>query len=328
MLKNILVNIRAFFTKNISKEINGSKQRILELESKIARMDQDRENASRNSFCYYSALQYFEQNEQEVPLYASEVEYLRKLGRFCNFPYPVTVPLPQCEAGFDHEAGMPYVVHEGRRLYFPSVYDVEDAIGQYRHLVATEMILKKEDDEPAPHCYQSDKIHLSSDDCLFDIGSAEGLFTLHNIDQVKHVVLVECDPMWFDSLQKTFAPFRDKVDIVKKQVGVEDGESVVTMQTLLAEFASSDAFVKMDIEGGEVPSLLASSAYLASCGEHLKFSVATYHKQNDANQLKELFDRLHFYSEYSKGYMLFNDYDMPLPPYFRHGIIRAGNFAL
>ena len=327
MLKNILVNIRAFFSKNISKEINGSKQRILELESKIAWMDQNRERASRNSFCYYSALQYFEQNEQEASLYSSEVEYLRQLGHFCNFPYPVAASLPQCEAGLDHEAGMPYVVHEGKRLYFPSVYDVEDAVRQYHHLVTTEMILKKEDDEPAPHCYQSDKIHLNSDDCLFDIGSAEGLFALHYIEQVKHVVLVECDPMWFDSLQRTFAPFRDKVDIVNKRVGVEDGESVVTMKTLMAEFTPSDAFVKMDIEGGEVPSLLASSAYLASYGERLKFSVATYHKQNDATQLKELFDRLGFYSEYSKGYMLFNDYDMPLPPYFRHGIVRAGNFA-
>lgn len=327
VLKNILVNTRALFRRNISKEINGLKKRVLELESRLAQMEQNSDIVARNSFCYLTTLQYFAQNNAGSAFYAAEIDYLKKLGHFCNFPYPSESSSFQNEAGFDSEAGLPFVVHDGKKMYFPSTYTVEDAIRQYNHLVRVEKILEKEDGTPAPHCYQSERVRLCGDDVLFDIGSAEGLFALHHVDKVKHIVLVECDSLWHDCLRRTFAPYCDKVDLVAKALGVEDGGDCISLPSLLATRASDNVFVKMDIEGGEISALLASEHYLKSCHGKVKLSVAAYHKQNDADMLEEVFKRMGFYSEFSKGYMLFNDYDMPLPPYFRHGIIRAVNIG-
>ena len=57
--------------------------------------------------------------------------------------------------------------------------------------------------------------------------------------------------------------------------------------------------------------------------EGIKLSVASYHKQHDAEELKALLDSLGYYSEFSDGYLLFHMYDIPVPPFFRHGIIRG-----
>lgn len=47
-----------------------------------------------------------------------------------------------------------------------------------------------------------------------DIGTAEGIFALNIIHSVKKVYLFECDPEWIIPLEKTFAPWINKIEIV------------------------------------------------------------------------------------------------------------------
>lgn len=46
---------------------------------------------------------------------------------------------------------------------------------------------------------------------IADIGSAEGNFSLSNIENVKKVYLFESDKEWIEALEATFRPWRDKV---------------------------------------------------------------------------------------------------------------------
>ena len=59
VFKNILVNIRAFFTKNLSKEINRTQVGLLDLESRIEEMEGAMKAYARNLYSYRSVLQYF-----------------------------------------------------------------------------------------------------------------------------------------------------------------------------------------------------------------------------------------------------------------------------
>lgn len=81
-------------------------------------------------------------------------------------------------------------------------------------------------------------------------------------------------------------------------------------------------FVKMDIEGYELPAT-SSAKKLLNNRQRIKMSIASYHKQQDYEELKKIFDKLGYYNESSNGYMIFHMYDMPVAPYFRHGLIRA-----
>jgi hypothetical protein len=78
----------------------------------------------------------------------------------------------------------------------------------------------------------------------------------------------------------------------------------------------------MDIEGYELPVITSALDFLKG-KENIKMAAAVYHRQHDAEEIKALFDSIGYTSEFSKGYMLFHLYDMPTPPYFRRGIIRA-----
>jgi len=81
-------------------------------------------------------------------------------------------------------------------------------------------------------------------------------------------------------------------------------------------------FVKADIEGYELK-LLDGGIKTLTREKDIKLLLCTYHKKGDAEKLKESLEKLGFYTEYSKNYMLFI-YDNDLEePYIRRGLIRA-----
>lgn len=322
VLKNILVNLRTVFSTNVRKRINDNTRRIALLEEVAAGMDQQ----MAEKYHCLNLLEYYAQHEDEAGPYLKELEFLRQSGKYCNFPYPANHEPLDVASGRDLESGLPYVVHEGKKLFFPSSFSVNEAVGTYSNYVQVEKLLGVDDTGDAPHQYQSPAVHVSEGDVVFDIGAAEGLFALDQIEKASHVVVVERDPEWMEPLRHTFAPYGDKVTIIERYISAVDTENTMSLKKLLMDMDYQSAFVKMDVEGCELSSVTSALEVLKE-KQGTKLSVATYHRQHDAEQLKSFFDGIGYTSEFSNGFMLFHLYDTPVPPYFRKGMIRAGNKA-
>ena len=161
---------------------------------------------------------------------------------------------------------------------------------------------------------------------MVDVGCAEALFSLDVIEQASKVYLIERDGIWKAPLLATFAPYKDKVVFVQKLASDKDGRTTVSLPSLLMSETSSPLFIKMDIEGYE-PKVVRTLLPLFRERDGITLSCCTYHNNEDAATLEQLFQQVGYRYEFSKGYMLFARYDQPAAPYFRHGVIRASNFT-
>ncbi|GHT89349.1 hypothetical protein FACS1894137_18420 [Spirochaetia bacterium] len=132
---------------------------------------------------------------------------------------------------------MNYVLHENKRLYFPREFDDKKARLYYYQLLT-------EQDQDSPHRYETSEFHVQDGDCIADIGSAEGIFALKNVERADKIYLFECDEKWIEALEKTFAPWNEKVVIVNKYV----------CDTTCNEFITLDDFMNMinDVGGGGI----------------------------------------------------------------------------
>lgn len=324
LIKNILVNIRAFFTTNIRKQLNENTAKIArleELEKIVDSMDQ----TITAKFHYLNLLDYYASHAEDAKLYQKELYYLQQHGEYSCLPYKPTNSQIHIVFGYDKESQLPYVVHRNKKLFFKANLTPTEALNIYKNYLQTERLLGNDDIEDAPHQYQSPRIQVVEGDVVFDIGAAEGLFALDQIDKASHVVIVESDSEWIKPLKCTFAPYKDRVTIIRKFVSGTDTETAISLEKLLSSVDCKSAFVKMDIEGYELQSLSSAERVLKQ-RKGTKLAVASYHKQHDAEEMKCFFDNIGYYSEFSKGYMLFHLYDTPMPPYFRKGIIRALSF--
>lgn len=319
-LKNILVNFRAFFTTNLRRQINKNSEKIAKLEEIANALDP----IITTKYHYLNLLDYYGRHPKESESFQKELNYIKYHGEYCCFPYKPISLKENIEFGFDQKVQLPYVVHQNKKLYFKTYQKPEEALGLYKNYLQIERLLGVDDIEDTPHQYQSPRVNVADGDVVFDIGAAEGLFALAQIEKASRVVIVESDPDWIEPLRQTFAPYKDKVTIIQKFVSATDTDSTISLESLLSNVEYDSAFVKMDIEGYELQSLTSAGKVL-KLKKDTKLSVASYHRQYDAEEMKSFFDNIGYYSELSNGYMLFYLYDTPTPPYFRKGIVRASN---
>lgn len=169
---------------------------------------------------------------------------------------------------------------EGKKLYLP------DDNSAYSEAVARVMA---EQDPRSPHLYFDNHVLIEEGCVLFDIGAAEGLITLLNIDRIKKAYVFECDEVWIAALQKTFEPYGDKVSIIKKFVSDVDDETHTTLVRFLKNHSADKVIMKMDIEGMETKVVEHGLGdYFGST--NIEFSCCTYHLANDAEKLEQLFE--------------------------------------
>ncbi len=276
---------------------------------------------TRDFITFENLRRYFEENDSSA--YQEEIDYILSNG-LQPFPYAVVKRVDKVECGFDHIIKLPFVVHNGKRLFFPKSYSLANVERHYRNFIETENLLGGGYRTKMPHCYQSERVKVENGDVFVDLGSAEGLVSLDVVDKVSKIYLVESDRSWIPALRATFAPYKDKCIIVPKLISSSCKHHSTTLSKLLASETNSHIFIKMDIEGFESEVLNASKDFLAT-RHNIKLAVCTYHRHNDAADFSAFFDRLGYKYEVSDGYMIFDlDFsELPTPPFFRKGMIRA-----
>lgn len=256
-------------------------------------------------------------------LYKAEAEYVQKNG-FCKFPYKALQEVPPFDSGYDDRHQLPYVVHKGKRLYFPLSYSVENCIKMYTSYIGEECLLGGRYREKLPHQYVTDTFSIDEGDVLVDVGCAEALLSLDNIEKVSKVYLFEGEQEWMPALNATFNDYQDKVVIINKYVSDTDTENTITLRTALQQENDKPLFIKMDIEGAEVNVLNGSKEFLTERND-VKMACCTYHHQLDGEEIPRILEDMGYTYEFSEGYMLFDLYDRLHYPFFRHGLVRARN---
>ena len=235
------------------------------------------------------------------------------MGKYGITPYPYpfvfeykNLPL---DCTWDEQASMYFVIHENKRLYFPSSFTQDYIIEYYKSLII-------EQDERSPHQYIQNRERLRGK-FLLDIGAAEGIFTLSHIDIINHSFLFECDDLWSKALNLTFAPWKDKITIVSKYVSDKEDENNITIDLFLKDKEKKNLFLKMDIEGYEQAALNGATNTLKE-EKDIDYSICVYHKKNDAVEINDFLLSFGLKSEYTDGYLY-------MCRELRKGIIRKAN---
>jgi hypothetical protein len=256
--------------------------------------------------------------------FQEEIDFLKKQKGIVVFPYKKIKQVGDIVSGYDSIKNLPYVIHKKRKLYFPHSWSKEEASCKYKDFIEVENILGGGYIEKAPHQYQSDSFRVKNSDILLDVGCAEALFALDVIDEVRKVILFESDSIWFAPLKATFEKEikESKVVLIEKNAGDADTSQSITITSVLQNEEYESLFIKMDIEGNETD-VVKSCVDLMKSGKDMRFSCCTYHRQSDAEILKDIFESNGCQTTFSDGYMIFVLDKHIIYPYFRRGIIRA-----
>lgn len=257
---------------------------------------------------------YKDTDDEEIKVYLEKISNKSYLNMFY---FEEAIPEKKYEVYIDNDNGFPYVVFENKRMYLKKDYP---------------MILKNgkryasdfwyEQDVNSPHLYESGKIVVKDGDILVDAGVCEGNFSLHNIDKVSKVYLIECDTDWMEALKLTFEPYKDKVVFCDKFLSDETTEEKITIDDLVNE-DENVGFLKMDIEGEEIKALKGAKRILRE-GLDIRMSICSYHKTGDKDGIIEILNKNNINTECSNGYMLFfDDDDLLKNPELRRGIVRG-----
>lgn len=218
------------------------------------------------------------------------------------------------EAFFDEEAGMYYVMEQGRRMYFPiEIFPSVKDITKYVN------ILHMEQDARSPHRYINERMEVPEGAVVLDAGVAEGNFSIGIIDKVKKLYLVECEPCFIRALQWTFKDYMDKVVFVDKFLSGHEDAQCTTIDAIMQ--GEPLDYLKMDIEGAELEALQGGEKTIA-VSPNLKCNVCVYHRFNDNEVITKFLSEHGMEVENTPGYMMFH-LDEEYPHFPRKGLAQA-----
>ena len=212
----------------------------------------------------------------------------------------------------DESNQLPYVNHLNKKLYFKKSWTNEHIIDAYRFLLA-------EQDLQSAHCYLTSNYKIKENGIVVDVGAAEGIFAINEIENIKHLYLIETDQEWIEALKETFKPWDDKITIINKFISNKNDNSNMTLDSF---FSNIDIdFLKIDVDGAEEELLKGADFVVTNKVKQL--AICTYHKTNDNLDFSKLLVSKEYKIENSKGYMLFYFDSNFEQPFFRRGLIRA-----
>ncbi len=255
---------------------------------------------------------YLPTSDEEVESFLNIMKQKRKP---CIFAYSPVWNDVLREAIFDEKKGLYYVLFEEKKMYFSKNYKF--VIKNGKRYASN---LWQEQDPNSPHLYEENDVTVKEGDVLVDAGVCEGNFSLHNIDKVSKLYLIECDKDWVEALKATFEPYKDKVVFCNKFLSDRDTDRAVTLNSLIKEPVN---FIKMDIEGEEINALKGADRVF-TCSNNIKCSICSYHRHGDEEQIKNILQGYGLKTSTSKGYMLFlGDDEIWKNPELRRGIVRG-----
>ena len=324
-----------------------------------------------------SLLRYKDSDDEDIRL---AYEYLKKRP-FCApmYPYEKTRDMAPVEVLSDKDSKMRYVMHNRHPLYFPLGEKDKLVPWFYRFAVEDDDVSGEGYRQRSPHAYQSERYHIEEGDVLIDagggldfsaldmiddvidkigktltkrfhegwgdveldIGSVRGMFALDVIDKVSKVYLLEQSHYWQKPLEATFAPYKDKVELMKASLSVkrkkkekegekedknESNKKRVSLAEMLEKCKGQRVFVVMDIEGEELDVLKDAQEYLKAAKNPITLAVCAYHRTTDYENLKRLFEAIGYHTETQPGYVYTNINDGHGLYSLRRGLIRASNF--
>lgn len=270
----------------------------------------------RNIFLRKQILAYYHAHEElRADVEWTEVADWLGQNKLEIFPYAYASNYREedIEVFLDNTCGMHYVLLDGKRLYFRRTWNAEKVRRNYNRL-------RIEQDPGSPHFYTSPFCDIHAGDSVADIGSAEGNFSLSIVDKVKQLYLFERDPGWLEALQKTFEPWKDKVEIIPKYMSDRSDEQHCRGDEFFA--GKQLDFLKIDVDGGERP-LLRGFEKTFGGQQPLRLAFCTYHLQGDEAEFTSYFRERGFATEASRRYMIFYHDKFIKAPYLRRGLIRA-----
>lgn len=313
-----LRNLKWSFSRNHVEERAALERRISKLEGIVERLRPE-------STAYRELLLLEDVLNGDEPQFAEERDYCRRHGRLRMFPYEKVREFPEVEVCFDQTKGLPYVVHGGKRLYYPAAWGTGTITYNYLTSVAVEGILGGGCLAKSPHNYLDARFPVRDGAVVCDFGAAEGLVGLHLAERASRIVIGECDEKWLAPLKTTFGAYADKTVFVTEPLGM--GREGVGCSRILEEMVSDTGndkpfFLKFDIEGAERFAIREAERFFKSQSD-VTVACAAYHRQDDGKLLEKLFKGWGYETAFSDGAMLILS-DRLARPYFRPGVIYAG----
>ena len=217
---------------------------------------------------------------------------------------------------FDPSNNLPYVITDGKRLYFKRSQNIRTVQILFNSL-------RIEQDDHAPHCYTDANFKITEGEIMADVGCAEGYFSLLNIEKTKKIYLFEQDREWIEALEATFSHWKEKIKIIPKFISDKNNENEITLDYYFKNTEEKPGFYKIDVEGAEASILKGMEELLHT---PVKIALCTYHNQHDYDLFSSFFEDRKFKHRHSNGLMIFhNDLDNMEPPFFRKCMIKATN---
>ncbi len=261
--------------------------------------------------------EFIEHYRQKEALTNEESEALGffKNHRYSSFPFKWSLKYDRYfpDIYLDEANSFHYVMFEGKKLYFPKSYSQNQIVWTMRSIL-------KEQDCRSAHLYLTSEFQIEEGTIMIDGGVAEGSLPLSLIEKLKQLYLIECNLEWIEALNLTFAPWRDKVEIIGKYLSDTTDDQNVCIDELLEVKEDEKYFVKIDVEGYEKLALKGMAEFFQKV-KNLKMCLCTYHKENDAKDLEQFVIEKKLIYEFSDSHLLYDNEDKV--PTFRKALIRA-----
>lgn len=247
-----------------------------------------------NKYFFYKETifrRYAEDKNEEI---IEVLNYIKENGlNIFNYKFTEKYKKLNVNVFFDATNEMFYVLHFGKRMYFPRDWKNKERITEYYRNILMEQ------DAFSPHRYLTIDFQVEDNDVVVDVGAAEGNFSLEIIDRVSKIYIIESDEKWIEALKETFRPYSEKVIFINKFITSYNEGEFATLDSLIGDSVN---FIKMDIEGNEWEALCGAERLIKKSTK-LKCTICSYHRDVDEILIKDVLKKNEFEYMTTPGFM-------------------------